>query len=141
VPSSHIHDTDVHISSGSKYIDRPGCPSSTSASLPLMSSPDRPTLQPWFHLLVKRRGSVYSILQDWRLDRQFSRTKNSLYSFIHGGSPPMGAFAIQIAKAKGSQEYRLQRTTPSSHPLVPKFHAIIDAVALVDPPSCTHSPA
>jgi len=84
--------------------------------------------------------------------------------FINGGSSSVGAFAIQIAKAKGikvvatasakneefvrnlgADEFIDYTKEPLhqyliSHPPVPKFHAIIDAVALVDPSLYVHSP-
>lgn len=86
--------------------------------------------------------------------------------FINGGSSSVGAFAIQIAKAKGAtrvvasasgqneefvkglgadefidytkqplHEYLVQ------NPPSPKFHIILDAVALKDPSLFTYSPA
>jgi len=85
--------------------------------------------------------------------------------FINGGSSSVGAFAIQIAKAKGikvvatasakneelvrglgADEFIDYTKEPlhqylTSHPPNPKFHAIIDAVALIDPSLYTHSPA
>ncbi|KAK0470504.1 hypothetical protein IW261DRAFT_1516310 [Armillaria novae-zelandiae] len=86
--------------------------------------------------------------------------------FINGGSSSVGAFAIQIAKAKGAarvvasasgqnQEFVkslgadevIDYTKQPLHeylaqnPPSPKFHVIFDAVALKDPSLFTNSPA
>ncbi|KAK0192865.1 hypothetical protein F5146DRAFT_1102619 [Armillaria mellea] len=86
--------------------------------------------------------------------------------FINGGSSSVGAFAIQIAKAKGAArivasasgqkeefikslgadeviDYTKQPLHEyfAQNPPSPKFHIILDAVALKDPSLFTHSPA
>ncbi|KAK0470520.1 hypothetical protein IW261DRAFT_1553740 [Armillaria novae-zelandiae] len=86
--------------------------------------------------------------------------------FINGGSSSVGAFAIQIAKAKGATrvvasasgqneefvkslgadefiDYTKQPLHEylAQNPPSPKFHIILDAVALEDPSLFTYSPA
>ncbi|KAF5387131.1 hypothetical protein D9615_001846 [Tricholomella constricta] len=84
---------------------------------------------------------------------------------INGGSSAVGAYAIQIAKAKGAKvvatasaknetfvrkmgadEFIDYTKTPlheylAANPPSPKFHIILDAVALIDPSLYTYSPA
>ncbi|RDB24078.1 Zinc-type alcohol dehydrogenase-like protein C16A3.02c [Hypsizygus marmoreus] len=84
---------------------------------------------------------------------------------INGGSSAVGAYAIQIAKAKGAKvvatasgkneqfvrnlgadEFIDYTKAPlhqylTEHPPSPKFHVILDAVGLIDPSLYTHSPA
>ncbi|PFH52444.1 hypothetical protein AMATHDRAFT_140283 [Amanita thiersii Skay4041] len=83
--------------------------------------------------------------------------------FINGGSSAVGAFAIQLAKAAGARVFTTasgrneqfvrklgadefidytQVSLPqylAENPPSPKFHLILDAVALVDPSLYTHS--
>ncbi|KAK0494655.1 hypothetical protein EDD18DRAFT_1310370 [Armillaria luteobubalina] len=86
--------------------------------------------------------------------------------FINGGSSSVGAFAIQIAKAKGAARVVASASSQNEefvkslgadefidytkqplheylaqNPPSPKFHIILDAVALKDPSLFTHSPA
>ncbi|KAK0495808.1 hypothetical protein EDD18DRAFT_1286241 [Armillaria luteobubalina] len=86
--------------------------------------------------------------------------------FINGGSSSVGAFAIQIAKAKGAARVVVSASSQNEefvkslgadefidytkqplheylaqNPPSPKFHIILDAVALKDPSLFTHSPA
>lgn len=84
---------------------------------------------------------------------------------INGGSSAVGAYAIQIAKAKGARvvatasgrneefvrkmgadEFIDYTKAPlheylAANPPSPKFHIILDAVALIDPSLYTYSPA
>ncbi|KAG5635903.1 hypothetical protein H0H81_009728 [Sphagnurus paluster] len=84
---------------------------------------------------------------------------------INGGSSSVGAYAIQIAKAKGAKVVATASTKNeefvrklgadefidytkaplhkylAANPPSPKFHVILDAVGLVDPSLYTHSPA
>ncbi|KAL1730508.1 hypothetical protein EV714DRAFT_284168 [Schizophyllum commune] len=86
--------------------------------------------------------------------------------FVNGGSSSVGAFAIQIAKAKGAAKVVASASGKNEefvrglgadefidytkkpiheqlleNPPNPKFHIIVDAVGILDPALYTHSPA
>ncbi|KAF8644811.1 hypothetical protein AX16_008268 [Volvariella volvacea WC 439] len=114
---------------------------------------------------VQAAGITLVALTSWQALIHLGHLEEGQSVFVNGGSSSVGAFAIQIAKAKGAKvtasasaknegfvrkmgadEFIDYTAAPLHQALVssppsPKFHIIFDAVGLIDPALFTHSPA